>query len=182
MPTEIDYQQRIAAYDYPQLLALWEEIQAGETPGWSSGKAFEYLVVRAFELEAAAVTYPFSVQLGGTVVEQIDGAVYSDGLACLIECKDQDGNIAIDPVAKLRNQMLRRPAGVIGLVFSTAGFTDATKILARYSANQAILLWNGLDVQYALSHQQMRVGLMKKYRYCVERALPDYSLQIGDLS
>jgi hypothetical protein len=68
------------------------------------------------------------------------------------------------------------------LVFSTAGFTDATKILARYSANQAILLWNGLDVQYALSHQQMRVGLMKKYRYCVERALPDYSLQIGDLS
>jgi Restriction endonuclease len=182
MPTEIDYQQRIADYDYPQLLALWEEIQAGETPGWSSGKAFEYLVVRAFELEAAAVTYPFSVQLGGTVVEQIDGAVYSDGLSCLIECKDQDGNIAIDPVAKLRNQMLRRPAGVIGLVFSTAGFTDATKILARYSANQAILLWNGLDVQYALSRKQMRVGLMKKYRYCVERALPDYSLQIGDLS
>ncbi len=182
MPTEIDYQQRIAAYDYPQLLALWEEIQVGATPGWASGKAFEYLVVRAFELEAAAVTYPFSVQLGGTVVEQIDGAVYSDGLSCLIECKDQDGNIAIDPVAKLRNQMLRRPAGVIGLVFSTAGFTDATKILARYSANQAILLWNGLDVQYALSHKQMRVGLMKKYRYCVERALPDYSLQIGDLS
>jgi Restriction endonuclease len=182
MPTAVDYQQRIAAYDYPQLLALWEGIQAGETPGWSSGKAFEYLVVRAFELEAAAVTYPFSVQLGGTVVEQIDGAIYSDGLACLIECKDQDGNIAIDPVAKLRNQMLRRPAGVIGLVFSTAGFTDATKILARYSGNQAILLWNGLDVQYALSHQQMRVGLMKKYRYCVERALPDYSLQIGDLS
>jgi Restriction endonuclease len=140
MATEIDYQQRIAAYDYPQLLTLWEGIQTGETPGWDAGKAFEYLVVRAFELEAAAVTYPFSVRLGGTVVEQIDGAIYSDGLACLIECKDQDGNIAIDPVAKLRNQMLRRPAGVIGLVFSTAGFTDATKILARYSANQAILL------------------------------------------
>jgi Restriction endonuclease len=71
------------------------------------------------------------------------------GLSCLIECKDQDGNIAIDPVAKLRNQMLRRPVGVIGLVFSTAGFTDATKILARYGGNQAILLWNGLDIQYA---------------------------------
>jgi hypothetical protein len=182
MATEIDYQQRIAAYDYPQLLTLWEGIQTGETPGWDAGKAFEYLVIRAFELEDAAVTYPFSVRLGGTVVEQIDGAIYSDGLACLIECKDQDGNIAIDPVAKLRNQMLRRPAGVIGLVFSTAGFTDATKILARYSANQAILLWNGLDVQYALGHQQMRVGLIKKYRYCIERALPDYSLQIGDLS
>jgi Restriction endonuclease len=182
MPTEIDYQRRISAYDYPQLLALWEEIQMGQTPGWDAGKAFESLVIRAFELEDAAVTYPFSVRLGGTVVEQIHGAVYSDDLSCLVECKDQDGNIAIDPVAKLRNQMLRRPAGVIGLVFSTAGFTDATKILPRYSASQAILLWNGLDVQYALSHQQMRMGLMKKYRYCIERALPDYSLQIGDLS
>jgi hypothetical protein len=105
MPTEVDYQQRIAAYTYPQLLELWAQVQAGETPGWNPGKAFEYLAIRAFELEGAAVSYPFSVNLGGTVVEQIDGAVYSDGLSCLVECKDQEGNLAIDPVAKLRNQM-----------------------------------------------------------------------------
>jgi hypothetical protein len=182
MPTEIDYQQRIAAYTRPQLLQLWQDIQTSITPGWDPGKAFEYLVIRAFELEGAVVTYPFSVRLGGTVVEQIDGAVYSDGLSCLVECKDQESNLAIDPVAKLRNQLLRRPTGLIGLVFSTAGFTDATKILAQYGVNQAILLWNGLDVEYALQRQQMRLGLLKKYRYCVERGLPDYSLQIGDLS
>jgi hypothetical protein len=122
------------------------------------------------------------VNLGGTVVEQIDGAIYSDHLSCLIECKDQEGNLAIDPVAKLRNQMLRRPTGIVGLVFSTAGFTDATKILAQYNASQAILLWNGLDLEYALNHQQCRIGLLKKYRYCVERGLPDYSLQIGGIS
>jgi hypothetical protein len=74
MATETDYQQRIAAYGHTQLLTLWEEIQADDTPGWEPGKAFEYLVIRAFELEGATVTYPFSVRLGGTIVEQIDGA------------------------------------------------------------------------------------------------------------
>jgi Restriction endonuclease len=182
MPTEIDYQQRIAAYDRVQLLNLWAQIQAGETPDWAPGKAFEYLVMRAFELEGAAVTHPFTVRLGGTVVEQIDGAVYSDSLSCLVECKDQESNLAIDPVAKLRNQLLRRPLGVIGLVFSSTGFTESILILAQYSANQAILLWNGSDVTYALTHQKMRTGLTQKYRYCVERGLPHYKLNIRELS
>jgi Restriction endonuclease len=108
--------------------------------------------------------------------------IYSDGLACLVECKDQRANIPIDPVAKLRNQMLRRPVGIVGLVFHTGGFTNAVKILARYSANQVILLWNGIDIECALGNQEMRAGLVKKYRYCVERALPDYSLELEDLS
>jgi Restriction endonuclease len=181
MPTELDYQQRIAAYDYPQLLNLWAQIQVGEPPGWEPGKAFEYLVIRAFELEGATVTHPFSVRLGGTVVEQIDGAVYSDHLSCLVEYKDREGNLAIDPVAKLRNQLLRRPLGIVGLVFSSTGFTESMLILAQYSANQAILLWNGSDINYALQHQKMRVGLTQKYRYCVERGLPHYNLTIGDL-
>jgi hypothetical protein len=55
-------------------------------------------------------------------------------------------------------------------------------ILAQYSANQAILLWNENDLTYALTHQSMRVGLLQKYRHCVERALPHYNLSIGGLS
>jgi hypothetical protein len=181
MPTEIDYQQRIAAYDYPRLLALWAQIQAGETPGWDPGKAFEYLVIRAFELEGAAVTYPFSVNLSGILVEQIDGAIYSDGLSCLVECKDQEGNLAIDPVAKLRNQLLRRPAGVVGLVFSSTGFTASTMMLSQYGGGQSILLWEAEDLDYALNRQQLRQGLVQKYRYCVERGLPHYSLILGEV-
>ncbi|MBR8833139.1 MAG: restriction endonuclease [Stigonema ocellatum SAG 48.90 = DSM 106950] len=111
----------------------------------------------------------------------MDGAVYTDELSCLVECKDQIGNIAIDPVAKLRNQLLRRPAGIIGVVFSTTGFTEATQILAQYSANLAILLWNGDEIEYALNHQLMRRGLVKKYRYCVERGLPNYNLEIEEV-
>jgi Restriction endonuclease len=182
MPTEADYQQRIADYTAPQLLELWGQIQSGETPGWEPGKALEYLVVRAFEIEDASVRYPFSVQLEGTVVEQIDGVVFSDGLSCLVECKDQVSNISIDPIAKLRNQLLRRPARAIGLMFSTTDFTSAAIILAQYSGNQAILLWDGQDLEYALRHRQMRIGLLKKYRYCIERGSPSYSLKIGDLA
>lgn len=181
MPSAANYKQRIAGYTASQLLTLWAQIQSGDTPGWNPGKALEYLVIRAFEVEEATVTYPFSVRLGGTVVEQIDGAVFSDGLSCLVECKDQESSITIDPVAKLRNQLLRRPTGAIGLVFSTTDFTPATVILAQYSASQAILLWDGQDIEYALRHRQMRVGLFNKYRHCIEQGLPSYSLQIGDL-
>lgn len=181
MTTEAEYRQAISTYEPNHLFELWKQIQSGETPNWEQGKALEYLIIRAFELEGADVTYPYSIRVGGTIVEQIDGAIYTDGLSCLVECKDQDSNIAIDPVAKLRNQLLRRPAGAVGVVFSTTGFTEATEILAQYSANQAILLWDGGEIEYALYHQQMRQGLVKKYRYCIERGLPNYNLEIGEV-
>ncbi|MDF5720318.1 MAG: restriction endonuclease [Rhizonema sp. PD37] len=182
MPTEAEYRNQIAPYNQKHLLELWQQILSGETPDWEPGKAIEYLVIRAFEIEGADVTYPYTVRISGTIVEQIDGAVYTDGLACLVECKDREGNIAIDPVAKLRNQLLRRPAGAVGIVCSTTGFTEATIILAQYNANQAILLWEQDDLDYALQHQSMRQGLVKKYRYCIERGLPNYNLIDGDLS
>ncbi len=108
MPTEAEYKQRITNYAHTHLLELWQQIQIGETPDWDAGKALEYLVLRAFELEEASVTYPYTIQTGGTLIEQIDGAVYCDGFACLVECKDQNDNVSIAPVAKLRNQLLRK--------------------------------------------------------------------------
>lgn len=181
MTTAAEYQHRIETYDRAQLLDLWTQIQACDTPHWEPGKALEYLIVRAFELEGADVTYPYSTAIAGTIIEQIDGAVYTNGLSCLVECKDQTSNVSIEPVAKLRNQLLRRPAGVIGIIFSTAEFTEATQILAQYNSNQAILLWDGNEIDYALIHQQIRTGLIQKYRYCVERALPNFKINLGDL-
>ena len=181
MTSNADYQQRIANYERPRLLDLWTQIQAGDTPEWESGKALEYLVLRAFELEGANVTYPYTIQMGGTILEQLDGAIYCDGFACLVECKDQNDKIAIDPVAKLRNQLLRRPAGVIGLIFTTTQFTQSTQILAQYNANQAILLWEGSEIEYALQHQWLRLGLTQKYRYCVERAAANYRIDLREL-
>jgi hypothetical protein len=181
MTTDAEYRQRVSRYTAPEIFQLWQQVQVGETPDWDAGKALEYLVLRAFELEGADVTYPFSVQVGGVVVEQIDGVVYTNGLSCLVECKDRNSNLAIDPVAKLRNQLLRRPFGAIGVVFSTMGFTEATQILAQYSTNQAILLWDGSELDYALPTGGMCRGLVRKYRYCIERGVPTYNLAIEEV-
>jgi hypothetical protein len=181
MTSNAQYQAKIQTYQWDCLQVLWEEIKAGYTPGWESGRALEYLIGRAFELEGVDVTYPFSVQVGSTTIEQIDGALFLDSLSCLIECKDQETNVAIDPIAKLRNQLSRRPSGIIGAVFTTKSFTDATIILAQYNASQAILLWNEDDIAYALKHHAMKSGLLKKYRYCIERGRPDYNLNVGDI-
>lgn len=182
MPDAAQYEQIIEQYDTNKLLELWQAIMAGETPGWDSGKAFEYLVLRAFQIEGAEVRWPYRVIIGGDEIEQIDGVIYSDNLACLIECKDQIERTNIEPIAKLRNQLLRRPGATIGLVFSRSGFTEPAVTLARFIAPQTILLWDGEEVVYALQRQSMRQALMSKYRFCIEWGLPSYNIRTEEVS
>jgi len=165
--------------DHAQLVDLWRGIQQGDTPRWAPGKALEYAVLRAFELEGARITWPFSVELGGEEVEQIDGVIYAEDLICLVESKHYNKRINIEPIAKLRNQLARRPSTAIGLVFSYNGFTEPARLLTRYLAPQTILLWDLNDIDYALKNRQMIVGLNAKFRYAVEHGVPDYSLLGG---
>jgi hypothetical protein len=65
MPSGDDYQARIAGMGWGDLSRLWEGINARDTPGWEPGKAFEYLVLRAFELDGAEVKYPYVARLFG---------------------------------------------------------------------------------------------------------------------
>ena len=88
MTTEAEYKARITSYNWDDLIKLWSEIESGNTPNWDAGKALEYLVLRAFQLNNAEVTWPYSVYLDGEEIEQIGGVVYADGLSCIIECKD----------------------------------------------------------------------------------------------
>lgn len=143
MPTGKEYEAKIANYNWDDLIKLWSEIESGDTPGWGAGKALEYLVLRAFELDGAEVTWPYSVRVDGDELEQIDGVVYSKGLACIIECKDLRKKVNIVPIAKLRNQLLRRPATISGIVFSRKGFTRNAVKLATLISPQTILLWEG---------------------------------------
>lgn len=173
---ETEYQRIISEYDWEQLEALWDDIQAGNTPEWQAGKAFEYLILRAFQLDGAKVRWPYVVEKN---VEQIDGAIHISSFSCLLECKDQSENINIEPIAKLRNQLLRRPAATVGLVFSRKGFTQSARVLVRYSAPQTILLWSGPEIDKAIQKRYMREGLIAKYRYCVEYGIPYYNI-IGE--
>jgi hypothetical protein len=178
-----EYEAMIQSLQWRDLRSLWESIENRNTPGWDSGKAFEYLVLRAFQLDGADVKYSYSVRLFGEEVEQVDGVVYCSGLACLVEIKDLKDKVNIDiaPIAKLRNQLLRRPASTLGLVFSRTGFTDPARHLSYFSLPQTILLWSGEELKYALERESICDLLVLKYRVCVEDGLPDYDVRERDI-
>jgi hypothetical protein len=167
---------RIRRYkNHRDLLRLWKTMSSNTvSPVWGSGKAMEHLVLRAFELEKASVQYPFEVKKDGMVVEQIDGVIYTNGLNCLIECKDTKYPEKIEVVAKLRSQLQRRPQQVIGVVFSRSGFTDPAILLAEYASPQNVLLWGGDEIEFALKNRYFCKGLLAKYRNAVEHTMPLY--------
>jgi hypothetical protein len=184
MPTSEEYEAMIQPLGWEELGTLWERIKIRDTPGWGGGKAFEYLVLRAFQLNNAVVRWPYGVSLYGQteIVEEIDGSVRVGGLYSLVESKDEDGNIAIAPIAKLRNQLLRRPAGTFGMVFSSHGFTDPAIQLAHFALPQSILLWTGDEVEYALNHQNICVLCEVKYRMCVDYGMLDFDVTTGEIA
>jgi Restriction endonuclease len=175
--TEAECLQEIQATDRQGLINLWEAIESRTTEqaGWLPGKAFELLILRAFDLEGADVTWPFPVKLFGQIVEQIDGVVHVPefNLSVMIESKDYQTGVDLAPIVKLRSQLQRRPAGVIGAVFTTNGFTEPALTLARFIAPQTILLWHPSDIDYCLPRASFKQGLVDKYRYCIEHGLPE---------
>lgn len=171
----IDYIGRIRQMDWQGLRLLWREIESG-TAAWPPGRALEHLVLRAFELSGATVRWPYTVPIAGETVEQIDGAVHVHGLSCIVECKDTAAPLNIDAIARLRNQLLRRPAGAVGLLFSRSGFTEAATTLAGFLAPQTILLWNGEEIAYLLQHTNFAAALVRKYRLSIENGTPNLNV------
>jgi hypothetical protein len=110
-------------------------------------------------------------QIEGEIVEQIDGAVVVGALHCLIECKDESKPLAIAPVAKMRNQLQRRPPATVGLIFSTSGYTNPAQIMAGYLGSQTILLWHPEEIELAVKKSRIVPLLEAKYRACVETGL-----------
>ena len=177
MATAAEYESIIKSLQWDALRSLWDNIEKRNTPDWESGKAFECLIIRAFELDGAEVRYPYNVRLFEEEIEQIDGAIHISEFSCLVESKDfADKKVDIAPIAKLRNQLLRRPTATVGLVFSRTGFTDPARTLSRFLSPHAILLWDGNEIEYALDNQKICELLILKYRVCIEDGLPDYNV------
>jgi len=167
-----DYAARIRLLDWVGLRDLWDRSASGRAPGWPPGRAFEYLILRAFELDGATVRFPFEVMFADAVVEQIDGVVYAAHLSCLVEAKDTAAAVDIGALAKIRTQLARRPGGTIGVVFSRSGFTDPAVALAGYFAPQTVLLWSGAEVTECLENESFAGVLLAKHRQCVEEGAP----------
>ncbi len=176
-----DYVAKVRNLDWSGLRLLWSEIVSGSADGWAPGKAMEHLVLRAFELSGAEIRWPYDVPIAGETAEQIDGAVHVQMLSCLVECKDTADPVNIVPIAKLRNQLLRRHAGAVGLVFSRSGFTTPALTLAQFIAPQSILLWGGDEIAILLEQEDLVEPLRKKYRHCVETGIPDYDTRVEGL-
>jgi hypothetical protein len=122
------------------------------------------------------VRWPYEVFMAGAPVEQVDGAIHLGFLPCIVECKDTAQPVAIEAIAKLRNQLLRRPSAVVGLVFSRSGFTDPALMLAQFLAPQTILLWSGEEIAYFLEEQDFSSALLQKYRSVVETGIAEYDV------
>jgi Restriction endonuclease len=171
---DIRYKELAQRLTWEDSSRLWQQIKQGATPDWDEGKALEHLVVRAFELSGLRVEYPFDVPPGGKRLEQIDGMVFLDRLPFLVECKDRD-TVDIEAVAKLRNQLSRRPPTTMGCLFITGDYTDPALILADFAVPHQITLWNGDDIEAALQARDFQAMLVKKYNDLCMFGLTDQS-------
>lgn len=171
---DLEYLRRAEALSWEDLDALWELIKANQTPDWEGGKAFEHLVIRAFRLNGLDAEYPYDVPPGGKPIEQIDGLVLLQCHTFLIECKDQD-TVDIEAVAKLRNQLLRRPETTLGCLFTTGEFTEPALVLTDFAVPHRILLWSDGDVERCLKQRDFGSVLSNKYRILCKYGLTDRS-------
>ncbi|MGH9919216.1 MAG: hypothetical protein ACRD6W_10180, partial [Nitrososphaerales archaeon] len=164
----------VGAMQWPEIETLWGQIQKDGTPDWAGGKALEYLVVRAFALSKLEVEYPYDVPPGGKTLEQIDGLVYLHCHTFLIECKDKE-TIDIEAIAKLRNQLLRRPETTLGCVFVSGKFSASALIITDFSVPHRILLWSGVDIDGCIKKCDFAAALLDKYRHLCRYGLTDHS-------
>jgi hypothetical protein len=172
--------KRAQRWSREDLVALWEKICAREEiDGWADGRALEYIVMRAFELEGARIRWPYGVtypQKFGTM-EQIDGLVYWAGHAFLMECKDFSEPAAIEAIAKLRFRLEGRPPGTMAVLLSARDFTLPTEVFAQFASPLNVLLWGRADLDIALRNKGlMTKALEMKLWYAIEEGLPLYPL------
>lgn len=178
---ELECIQRAKAMQWPDIEGLWVQIQTEDTPGWANGKALEYLVTRSFALSGLEVEYPYDVPPGGKPLGQINGLGYLDCHTFLIECKDKE-TIDIDAIAKLRNQLLRRPETTLGCVFVSGKFSAPALIVTDFSVPHRILLWSRVDIDDCIQKRDFAAALRKKYRHLCRYGLTDHSPHYQELN
>ncbi|HEX2079905.1 MAG TPA: restriction endonuclease [Longimicrobium sp.] len=152
--------RRADALTWEDIEQLWAQVQTRTATEWQAGRAFEYLVVRAFALSGLRVEYAYDVPLEGRPFEQIDGMVYLGDVPFLIECKDRQG-VDIEAIAKLRNQLQRRPPSTMGCLFVSGGFSRSALLLSNLAAPHRITLWSNPDISEGIENRNF-AGLLRR--------------------
>jgi hypothetical protein len=172
----IEDRRRADELGWADVERLWTQVQDRNVVGWDAGKALEHLVIRGFSLSGLRVEYPYEVALGGRTLEQVDGMVYLGEVPFLVECKDRP-SVDIEVIAKLRNQLGRRPPSTMGCVFSSGEFTAPAIILANFAVPHRITLWARDDIGEAIEGRDFAALLRRKYHELCMFGLTDHSLR-----
>jgi len=177
-------EEKIKTLDWYGIRELWEVVveprkrNASPDEDWRDPyTTFEYVILRAFELEGARVTYPFFVYPLGdrTVLHEIDGSVFTKtGKSVLCEFKSWADPIQFDPIAKLRSQLLQRPKKGIACFFSMSGFTTPAIRSTTLIATEGVLLWKKNEIEHALYNRCFLEFLEEKHEKLFTLLLPDY--------
>ncbi|AJP56073.1 hypothetical protein UC34_01805 [Pandoraea vervacti] len=176
MVADREYIERVRGYGWKDVDGLWRDVKQCSTPGWDAGKALEYLVLKGFELSGAKVRWPFRVlHEDRKVIEQVDGMIYSEGIAAIVECKDYSKPAtrtkraaSKEPIATLLAHLMRRPSSLIGCLFVSGNYSDTAQNLVNSIKPATILCWSGSDIEYCLERRDFALGLKRKYRACME--------------
>lgn len=175
-----DMETEAKGWSRDDLLRVWEDIKARRPiDGWPRGKAFEYFVVRAFDIEGLRVKWPYEVtyrqKLG--IVEQNDGFIYLGERPFLIESKDVSDPLEVESVAKLRFRLEARPPGTMSVLFNSTKFSLATEVFAQFAVPLNVVLWRGQDFDSVLPTASMAAGLQAKLDAATERGIPLFPLE-----
>lgn len=160
-------------YDWIKLEEFWHKIKEGKTK-WSSGKALEYMFVRAFDLEGAEVVYPYNNKINNKAQEQFDGFVFIKelGAGFLIECKDWKDKVAFEELAKLHGRLTYRFSSTYGLFLSRNDFTASAVELMYMMYPHNILLWSFDEIDECFKKHKFLKALKFKYQYAMVTADP----------
>lgn len=155
-------------------------IEGKPTPQWNSGQAFEFFILRCFELDGAEVRYPYGEIAGlDGITQQTDGVIYSSRVPCLVESKDWVGNIGMKVFAKLKRRLIDRNSQMIGCIFSSrSSFKQNVFPLSFYAQeSNLILLWNTNEIDYLISNGKSFLHAIDlKYRKALEQLVPYYDV------
>lgn len=148
-----------------------------DPPNWDGGQAFEFMMLRFFELDGAEVTYPYGPIVGlDGMTQETDGFIYTDKVRCLVESKDWSSPVKMSTVAKLKDRMLHRNTQLIGCIFcSRNGFSKSALSAAFLEQSRYnILLWGSDEINALIQGPRGNFveALHTKYRYSLEKLIP----------
>lgn len=156
--SEKEYEREVSRLDWAGILKEWRAKQEGHINAikWAPGKALEYLVLRAFDLErnrrsdVQDVKYPFHKNTEGKQEQQIDGYIRTLRCCFLEECKDKKYKTKESDLSQLYTRVSCRPDTVVGLFFSMGGYTPSA---IKSNENQChIILWDREDIEYCFDN------------------------------